>query len=108
MSECDLPNRLEKYEGDHVTLERVALKRGQLGGLISFNASEKRLDPRYNWFTTNHGHECWELDALDPNTLRTIVEDKIVELIDPIEWSRSKMTEAAEHESLKAALRQWA
>ena len=104
MSECDLPNRLEKYEGDHVTLKRVALKQEQLGGLISFKASDKDKDPRYKWFTASHGHECWELDALDPNTLRTIVEDEIVDLIDPMEWSRSKMMEAAEHESLKAAL----
>jgi hypothetical protein len=55
MSEHDLPARLEKYDGEHVTLERVALVRSQLAGLPSFPAADKKKDPRYNWFVTNFG-----------------------------------------------------
>jgi hypothetical protein len=50
MPERDLPERLEEYGGDHVTIRRIALDREQVRGLPSFPASDKRDDPRYRWF----------------------------------------------------------
>jgi hypothetical protein len=47
MSEHDLPDRLSRYDGDHVSLQRVALTREQLHDLPSFPATDKRKDPRY-------------------------------------------------------------
>jgi hypothetical protein len=41
MSEEDLPKRLEKYDGHHVKLRRIALTLRQTRGLLSFPASEK-------------------------------------------------------------------
>jgi hypothetical protein len=69
-----LPDRFDKYDGDHITLTRIALTRVQVAGLPSFPASDKRKDPRYGWFTANYGDQCWELDAMDPNDLRDCVE----------------------------------
>ena len=65
MSERDLPDRLEKYEGYHVEVRRIALTREQVAGLPSFPATDKRKDPRYKWFIENYGNRCWEIDALD-------------------------------------------
>ena len=79
MSEEDLPGRLSKYGGDHVTLKRIALTREHVRGLPSFPVADKKKDPRYNWFVTNYGGRCWELDAMDPNDLRDCVEKAIVE-----------------------------
>ena len=67
MSEHDLPNRLLKYEGEHVVLRRIALLREHLSGLPSFPAADKKRDPRYRWFIRNFGKRCWERDALVPN-----------------------------------------
>jgi hypothetical protein len=50
MSEHDLPDRLAKYGGNHVTLKRIALKREHTDGLPSFPAPDKRKDPRHKWF----------------------------------------------------------
>ena len=47
MSECDLPERLERYGGHHVRLNRIAIVGSQRGGLQSFPAASKRKDPRY-------------------------------------------------------------
>jgi hypothetical protein len=69
MSEVDLPSRFSKYDGDHVTLKRIALTREQVRSLPSFPATDKRKDPRYKWFVSNYGKRCWELDAMDPNDL---------------------------------------
>jgi hypothetical protein len=109
MSERDLPARLVKYEGQHVKLRRIALTREQAEGrnLLSFPVSDKRKDPRYNWFVANYGQQCWELDAMDPNDLRNLVETEIKSLIDEEVWQRSKARSEAEQQSLELVLQQW-
>jgi hypothetical protein len=107
MSEHDLPNRLEKYDGDHVVLNRIALCREHLTGLPSFPASNKKKDPRYRWFVDNYGTRCWELDALDPNDLRDIVREAIEVEIEPEAWARCATVEKAERESLRMVLDSW-
>ena len=107
MSEVDLPARLEKYDGTHVTLKRIALTREQVKGLPSFPATDKRKDPRYRWFAANRGDRCWELDAMDPNDLRGCVEEKIAGLIEPTAWARCVKVNHAEQESLRSILSNW-
>jgi hypothetical protein len=107
MSECDLPGRLRKYGGDHVVVKRIALTRPDLSGLPSFPAADKKKDPRYGWFVQNHGHRCWELDAMDPNDLRSSVESHITNLIEPEAWERCDHINKAEQESLRTVLNGW-
>ena len=107
MSEVDLPARLEKYDGEHVVLKRIALKRQQVRGLPSFPAADKIKDSRYKWFVSNHGRQCWELDAMDPNDLRDCVEREIKAWIEPVAWERCEVVNKAEQESLKTVLEQW-
>jgi hypothetical protein len=45
MSERDLPERLERYGGDHVSLKRIALTRPSVWRLPSFPAADKRRAP---------------------------------------------------------------
>jgi hypothetical protein len=107
MSEEDLPNRFFKYDGDHVTLTRIALTRSQVRDLPSFPATDKKKDTRYKWFRANYGDRCWELDAMDPNDLRDCVEEEIKELIEPGAWERCEVINKAEQESLRHVLDQW-
>ena len=107
MSEVDLPKRFIKYDGDHIDLRRIALTRAQTRGLPSFPAADKKKDPRHNWFVANHGRDCWELDAMDPNDLRDCVEQAIIDLIEPVAWERCEVVNRAERESLKTVLDGW-
>jgi hypothetical protein len=107
MSECDLPQRLAEYGGDHVKLRRIALLPDQAAGLPSFPASDKRKDPRYAWFVEHNGVRCWEIDAMDPNDLRECTERAIQELIEPTAWARCETVNAAELESLQTILSNW-
>ena len=71
MSERDIPERLEKYGGDNITIERIALLRTDCD-LLGRQASLQRegrssKDPRAPWFRRTYGQLCWELDAMDPN-----------------------------------------
>jgi hypothetical protein len=107
MSERDLPDRLKKYGGDHVNFERIALTKSDLKGLPSFPVSDKRGDPRHDWFVERFGHRCWELDAMDPNDLRDRVQQSILELIEPEAWERCYRNQQAEQESLRTYLDAW-
>jgi hypothetical protein len=107
MSMHDLPERLERYGGHHVTLERVALLPVDVDRLPSFDATTKKKDSRYKWFTRHYGTRCWELDAMDPNDLRDRVEGAIVGEIEPEAWDRCRRAQDAEVESLQSLLDQW-
>jgi hypothetical protein len=107
MSERDLPERLSRYGGHHVTVDRIALDSSDLAHLPSFPATDKRKDPRYKWFVANYGCQCWELDALDPNELRTRVREEILMHIEPTAWNRCKVVERAERNSLRMILKAW-
>jgi hypothetical protein len=107
MSEGDLPKRLAEYGGHHITVRRIALTRSQVRGLPSFPVADKKKDPRRKWFVANHGHHCWELDAMDPNDLRDCVEQAIMGLIEPVAWQRCEIVNQAEQESLQTVLEQW-
>jgi hypothetical protein len=107
MSQKDLPSRLADYDGHHVDVRRIALTREQVVGLPPFPASDKHKDPRYQWFCSNYGKRCWELDAMDPNDLRDCVEGAIVDLIEPVAWKRCEVVSRAEQESLETFLEKW-
>jgi hypothetical protein len=107
MSEHDLPTRLDEYDGDHVTVRRIALTRGQVSGLPAFPAADKKKDTRYEWFIANYGKRCWEIDAMDPNDLRACVRDTIVDLIEPVAWERCDHINRAEQKSLETIVAAW-
>jgi hypothetical protein len=107
MSDEDLPNRFEKYGGDHIKLKRIALippeeiglDPPQVEGMPSFQA--KQDDTRWAWFVSKYGHQCWELDAMDPGILRDRVDAEIKALINWETWDRIKKIEREEQEELE-------
>ena len=107
MSEHDLPDRLARYGGDHVEVIRIALDDDDVKRLPSFPASDKRGDPRYKWFAEKYGNQCWELDAMDPNDLRTRVNEWIEQYLDKEAWERGIELDKAEQESLRRHFAAW-
>lgn len=107
-TERDLPTRLVKYDGT-VELERVALVFEDVYGtdLPSFDVETKKKDPRYKWYLSIYGDQCWELDAMDPVVLRKRVEASIKEMIDLEYWQRCEVAERAERESLRHYMKGW-
>jgi hypothetical protein len=108
MSEIDLPKRIKEYDGDHITLKRIALTDEQTGPLPSFSADSKTRDTRYKWFKKTYGDRCWELDAMDPRDLRRIVETEITALIDRELWEQQEAHQKREKKSIEVMLRWWA
>jgi hypothetical protein len=110
MSERDIPERLIRYGGRYVSIRRIALLRDDctlLGRRPAFNVKDKIKDPRTPWFRKTYGQLCWELDAMDPNDLRSRVEDEINEHIEPVAWERCRVVDVAERESMRSFLENW-
>jgi hypothetical protein len=108
MSEVDLPQRLNNYDG-RVIVSRLALLEEDITAddLPSFEADTKKDDKRYGWFRRQYGERCWELDALSPVVLRARVAEAIRDDLDLDAWRRAEIVERAERESLTAILGTW-
>jgi hypothetical protein len=110
MSERDLPDRLDRYGAENVTLERIALVKAQtvmLGAAPSFPATDKQNDKNFRWFVANYGPRCWELDAMSPVDLREVVEYHIRLHIEWEPWDRGALVQAAEQESITDIITNW-
>jgi hypothetical protein len=116
MSERDIPERLQRYGGNHIGIRRIALLKADcalLGRKPAFNVKdksdtmEKKGDPRAPWFRKSYGQLCWELDAMDPNHLRARVEAEVRTHIDVDAWERTRIVDSAERESMADFLNQW-
>lgn len=106
MSAWDLEARLADYgagapEDNFYTLTRIALTKSDTQQLTSFPAKDKEKDPRYRWFVSRYGDECWELDAMSPVELRERVKDEIERYIDPDEWDHHQRIETLQRETTR-------
>ena len=106
MSDVDLPRRLAEYGGE-LDIVRVALVKGDLNGLPSFDPRTKRADPRYRWFTNEVRTACYELDAMPPPALRRRVEEQIRSRLNLLVWEHARMVESAQVESLQHFHKSW-
>jgi len=79
----------------------------ELGEELGFPAEDKANDSRYPWFAETFGPWCWELDALNPNILRTRLREAVQAELDPVQWARYVAAEQAERESITRTLDTW-
>ena len=108
MSDVDILGRVGRY-GGRVSLVRLAVTPQQIKthDLPTFAAAEKSKDARHGWFVATHGEVCCELDALDPNVLRSVVDRAIRRRIDAEAWERANRAEAAEMASIAEVFAAW-
>jgi hypothetical protein len=106
MSQVDLPKRLKRY-GSKWQFERIAVLESDTHDLPAFDAVTKRKDKRYGWFVENYGHQCWELDAMNPNELRNRVRKQIETRLNLPAWEHAKRIEAVEVESMQDFHQAW-
>jgi hypothetical protein len=56
----------------------------------------KPKDPRHDVYVKARGSKCWELDALEPRTLRDILKREVEAFIDWDSWNEAKEVEREE------------
>lgn len=67
---------------DHFEIVPIALTRDQIDEYDPPENPAKRTDPRAKEFIRNHGSSSWEVDALRPEVLNSILTNNIVSRID--------------------------
>lgn len=88
-------------EKAEVHVRRLALTPHQIAELELPTRPGKEKDPNMAEFTRRFGNRCVELDAIPPNTLRSMVRTKLESHMDPEKLSRMKLAEREERRGLR-------
>jgi hypothetical protein len=81
----DITDRLAMF-GAKATVHRIALNMDQVRRYNPPPNPAKLTDSRATDYITAHGESSWELDALDPATLDTLVSETILSHRDESQW----------------------
>jgi hypothetical protein len=65
-------------------------------------------DGRFEGYFAQFGHDCWELDALDPNVIADLIRRDVEALIDPGSWDAALESENRNRHILARASQNWA
>lgn len=77
----DIQERLEMFGAD-VEVKRVALTMNQINAFNPPPNPTKVTDARSSGYISRFGHECWELDALEPKVITQLIQNEVTALID--------------------------
>lgn len=72
---------------DFIHIHRLALNFDQVEQWNPPENPAKETDSRYQTYADQFGESSWELDAVEPRTLASLVRDGIQELIDKDQWN---------------------
>jgi hypothetical protein len=104
----DIQERLEMFAGGRITLHRVALNMDQIDEYHPPENPAKESDSRYQKYTEEYETESsWELDALNPQVIETIIHNKVMEYRDEDRWEVLFEQEKAQRRALANASNRW-
>ncbi len=102
----DIQDRLETF-GVMIEFHRIALNMDQVKQYQPPPNPAKATDARFSDYESQFGIECWELDALDPVTLTTLIQGEIKALRNARKWKARELEEAKGRETIAAAASRW-
>lgn len=95
----DIKERLTLFSHfQTVHVERLALTMEQIEERNPPPDPAKLTDSRADWYISQFGNDVWELDALEPQDLRAVVRNRILELRDEDLWQEAKAREEDERQ----------
>lgn len=86
----DIQDRLDTFTHDRLPLKvmKLALTPAQVRRYSPPPNPTKLTDSRAEAYIREHGHECWEVDALEPKVLHQIISDALENVIDKKKMKR--------------------
>lgn len=102
----DIQERMELFIGE-VEVRRIALNMDQVERYDPPPNPAKITDSRAAGYIARYGRESWELDALDPPTIRALIEGEIEDLRDQEKWNASLEKQESEREDLTSTADRW-
>ena len=91
----------ENYFDEVFKINRIGLTMNQIKRFNPPPNPVKLKDTRSEWYVKRYGETCWEVDALNPQTLHEVVEDGIYEVMDDEQFKRIAQEEEEDKEELR-------
>lgn len=90
----DILDRLNIFETDYIQFKRLALNMEQVEKYNPPPNPTKLSDSRATKYLTDFGYECWELDALEPKVIDTLIKDNVLQFRDQEKYKNIKNQES--------------
>lgn len=107
----DIEDRLQLFHSAHgftpPTMLRLALNMEQIERYSPPPNPAKSSDARYHAYEQEFGTESWELDALEPSLIGTLIREAIEKYREPDAWSASLAREETERQQLADLVERW-
>ena len=112
----DIRDRMELFlgyrelvaeENIDIQVERVALNMDQVDEYNPPENPAKVTDSRFAGYVKIYGYSSWELDALEPNVLNQLVENKIKGFVDQDLWDEVEILEEEHKDRLRKVADEW-
>jgi hypothetical protein len=101
----DNDERLAMFARSRVEVRRLALNIDQVQQNGPPPNPAKETDSRFAGYVAEYGHDCWELDALDPAVIADLVRDNVQAMIEPKAWDAALAREELNRSILAKASR---
>lgn len=102
----DIEDRLWTF-GSMVQVHRIALNMAQVDEYEPPPNPAKLTDSRAEGYIAEYGNESWELDALEPQVLDTLIEAEILRHLDRAMWDEDHAEMEAQRAVLTAISNSW-
>jgi hypothetical protein len=96
----DIRNRLEMFHCGNVEVEKIALTMEQVEQYNPPPNPAKTTDSRYESYANEHGTQSWEVDALPPDVLQSLVRENVEMYLDVDKMQAVIKQEKADKEKL--------
>lgn len=103
----DNEDRLWMFAESKVQVLRIALNMDQVHRYNPPPNPAKMTDSRFEGYALQYGYESWELDALSPSIINSMIEDALDEMIDSTKWVMKQAEIEAERKQLQMACDNW-
>ena len=103
----DIVDRLSTFETSGVEFHRLALNMDQIDTYNPPPNPTKLSDSRAGGYIAEFGHECWELDALEPQVISDLIRDNVAKYRDNSIYNKVLSREQHEKELLEDLSENW-
>ena len=88
LSQEDIDNGFSQIE---IEVRRIALNMDQVREYEPPPNPAKRVDPRFGEYQDKFGDESWELDALRPSVITSLIDDQVESIVDYDLWEEHRV-----------------
>lgn len=104
----DITDRMDLFVGEGlVEVKRIALNMDQIERYSPPPNPAKITDSRSQSYISRFGQQSWELDALDPSTLNTLIQNEVRHYMDEDAWGEATQHERSERAKVVAVADRW-